>query len=645
MISQQDKSRILLAADIVEVIEDHVPLKKYGQNFKGLCPFHNEKTPSFTVSPSKQIFHCFGCKESGDVIGFLMKHEHLSYPEALKSLGKRYNIEIEERELTQEEILEKNKSESLAVIMKMAAQWFRGQLTNTEIGKAVGQSYLKERDISDKSSEDFFIGYCPDDANSLGKEAIANQYSKELLIEAGLIRENVHGIYDIYRGRLIFPIKDLGGKTIAFGARALKAGQQPKYINSPESLIYNKSRTLYGLHEARTAISRNDNVFIVEGYTDVIAMHQADVLNTVATCGTALTEDHAIRLRHLTKNITVIFDGDEAGQKASFRSINLILKAGLNPWVVTLPQGQDPDSYSKSIATEEFHDYLDTQRQDFLSFLLDSLVSNETDPLKRSEASKSIIESIGQIEDHVKRAFYVQSLSNSIGLPEKTIINEINRIRLKSTYRRREERELIEKEIINRDQPHFNTVDIRESQEQEKDILRVLLFHGNRQYNYRGEDENGTEISATCSFADFIFNEIEQNNIEFTNRHLKELYDLVRAKYFTTREIPLNEIIHSENQNLASIVAQILSSEVQISDNWETMFDIVVTKEEERPDRLLETSINRLKIKTVLKNRKELTSMLNMAVDNEEELKILKKIQRLDKIKKDLSEYFGTTVY
>lgn len=645
MISQQDKSRILMASDIVEVIEDHVPLKKFGQNFKGLCPFHNEKTPSFTVSPAKQIFHCFGCKESGDVIGFLMKHEHLSYPDALKSLGRRYNIDVQERELTQEELLEKNKSESLAVIMQMASKWFRNSLLTSEKGKAIGQSYIKERDINEKSSEDFFIGYCPDEPFAFGSDAIDRQYSKELLLEAGLIRENVKGAYDVYRGRLIFPIKDLGGKVIAFGARALKTGQQPKYINSPESLIYNKSRILYGLHHARKAISKKDNVYIVEGYTDVIAMHQAGIENTVATCGTALTEDHAIRLKHLTKNITVIFDGDVAGQKAAHRSINLILKAGLNPWVITLPEGEDPDSFTRSLSIDDLLVYLESNRQGFLDFLFDAHIKQVNDPLKRSQASKIIIESVSHISDHVKRAFYIQSLSTSLGIDEKTIVKEINRIRLKSTYQRPHEREVMEKEVIPQDQVSLNPVDIRESLEQEKDILRVLLFYGENEFEYTGENEEGEEISAKCSFADFIFNELENNQITFSHQPFEDLYRQIKSRYFTTRQIPLKEIIHSENLKTGALAAQILSAEVNISENWESMFDIVVAKEDERPERLLETAINRLKIKTVLKTRKALSEQLSNTFDNEEQLKILRRIQRLDQIKKDLSEYFGTTVY
>ena len=647
MISEQDKMRVLLASDIVEVIEDFVPLKKAGQNFKGLCPFHNEKTPSFTVSPAKQIYHCFGCQESGGVISFLMRHEHHSYPEAVKVLAGRYNIEIEEKEYTPKEKEDKGKAESFSIILKMAADWFKDQFDNSKKGKAIAQSYVRERGINQEMVDKFSIGYCPDDGRVFAEYAISKGYDKSFLDELGLIKENARGAYDIYRGRLIFPIKDLGGKIIAFGARALKSGQQPKYINSPEHLIYNKSRTLYALHEARKSIGQNDNVYVVEGYTDVIALQQAGVTNVVATCGTSVTEDHIARLRHITQNVTVLFDGDTAGQKAALRTVKIILRSGLNARVIALPEGDDPDSLAKNLSSHDLQSFLAEEQKDFLQFIVDTqLVQAGNDPVKKTEVSKTIIQTISEIPDNVKRAFYIQEIARVLKVGETTVAKEISKVRLKSTYRDLNERQYIEQEVIpDATEQTLKKIEIDDSEEQEKDIIRMLLFHGNRPYKYEGENEAGEVVEAECSIADFVFDEIQYNGIIFLIPIYKKALFAIQKQYTKLRKIEPMVLAQDEDIELAKCCATILSTEVSVSKNWENKYQILVRKEEERPQILMESAMNRLKLKTVFYNRRLLKEQLRESENAADQDRILGKIHSLDQVKRELSNYFGTTVY
>lgn len=647
MISEQDKTRVLMASDIVEVIENHVPLKKAGQNYKGLCPFHNEKTPSFTVSPAKQIFHCFGCQESGSVISFLMKHEHLSYPESVKSLAKRYNIEIEEKEYSEEEKEERNKAESFAIILKMTADHFHDQLLNSEKGKAIAQSYLKERGVNAEMVEKFGLGYCPDDGRAFAEFAISRGYDKAFLEELGLIKENARGSYDIYRGRLIFPIKDLGGKVIAFGARALKSGQQPKYINSPEHLIYNKSRTLYALHEARKSIGQKDNVYVVEGYTDVIAMQQAGVENVVATCGTSVTEDHIARLRHITKNVTVIFDGDVAGQKAALKTVKIILRSGLNARVITLPEADDPDSLAKRLSTHDLLLFLEEQEKDFLYFIVETQLDKAgNDPIKRSEVSKTIIEAVSEIPDNVKRALYIQEVARVLKVGEETVAKEISKVRIKSTYQNRNERQYIEDQVLpNNNEKRFRKIALDNSEEQEKDILRMLLLYGNNNYSYEGENEAGELVTAECTFAEFIFDELTYNQIEFKTPIIKKAIVFMEQSFTVLKKIEPALLVQTEDQEISSCCAQILSSDVHVSNNWKDKYQIVVRNEEDRPQIMMESALNRLKLKAILQNRKILSEQLSTVDESLDQEALLGKIRRLDKVKRELSDYFGTTIY
>lgn len=386
MIDRQTIERILDAANIVEVIQDFVPLKKRGVNYLGLCPFHNEKTPSFTVSPAKEIFKCFGCGKVGNSVNFIMEHEHLTYPEALRYLGKKYHIEIIEKERSQEEIDAQNERESLLVVTAYAARQFSENLFQSDEGISVGLAYFKERGFRHDTLKKFDVGYSFEKRDAFTKKALEDGYKQELLTKTGLSIQHEERIFDRFSGRVMFPIHSLSGQVLGFGGRMLKADQKSaKYLNSPESEIYHKSRILYGIYQARKAVTAEDRCFLVEGYTDVMALHEAGIENVAASSGTSLTQEQVRLIKRFTQNITILFDGDPAGIKASLRGIDLVLEEGMNVRVVLLPEGEDPDSYSKKISNEELREYIRKNETDFIRFKAQLLLSeSQDDPVKRS---------------------------------------------------------------------------------------------------------------------------------------------------------------------------------------------------------------------------------------------------------------------
>ena len=399
------------SARIEEVIGDFISLKKRGANYLGLCPFHNEKTPSFSVSPSKGIYKCFGCGKSGNSVGFVMEHEHYSYPEALKFVAKKYSIEIEEEVLTPEMQQELDERESMFALNGFAAKYFAENLFQSEEGKSIGLTYFKERDFRESAIEKFHLGYAINKWEDYSKHSLENGYKKEVLVKTGLGIEKDNHVIDRFRGRVIFPIHNLTGKVIGFGGRILSSEKSTaKYINSPESEIYNKSKALYGIYFARNTMVKNDNCYLVEGYTDVISLHQAGIENVVASSGTSLTEDQIKLIKRFTPNITMLFDGDPAGIKASFRGIDLILEQGMNVKVVLFPDGQDPDSYVRAHRTTEVEEFIHDNAADFIKFktnlLLDETVG---DPAGRAKLIKDIVATIAHIPDGINRSVYIMN--------------------------------------------------------------------------------------------------------------------------------------------------------------------------------------------------------------------------------------------
>jgi DNA primase len=419
MISQETVNKIFDVVDIVEVISDYVTLKKSGTNYKGLSPFSNEKTPSFMVSPSKGIFKDFSSGKGGNAVGFLMEHEKLSYPEALQYLARKYNIEIEETEMSPEEIQQRNERESLLAVTSYAQKFFTEQL-NTAEGKAVGLSYLRQRGFRDDIIRKFQLGYSPEDRKALTNSAVKAGYKQEFLVKTGLTIEKEDYVFDRFAGRVIFPIHGISGNVVGFGGRTLKSDKNiAKYVNSPESDIYHKSRILYGLFQAKKSIVSNNRCFLVEGYTDVIALHQAGIENVVSSSGTALTVEQIRLIKRFSENITVLYDGDEAGLKASFRGIDMILEEGLNVKVVLFPDGEDPDSFSQGRSSSEFIEFIDSNEQDFITFKTEVLISDtKNDPIKRANMITDIVRSVAVIPDGIKRSVFLKECSKLLDTEE-----------------------------------------------------------------------------------------------------------------------------------------------------------------------------------------------------------------------------------
>ena len=429
MIDRATVDKILDAAQIVDVVSEFVTLRKSGVNYKGLCPFHDDRNPSFMVSPAKNICHCFVCGKGGTPAGFLMEHEQITYPEALRWLAKKYNIEIVEKELTDEERQEQNERESMFIVNEWAKDWFHQTLKNDPDGIAIGKQYFRSRGIRDDIIEKFQLGYSPQKRDALALAAKKAGYKAEFLVKTGLCIENERGLYDRYAGRAIFPWLNVSGKVVAFGGRVLDSrtkGVAQKYVNSPDSDIYHKERELYGIYQAKKAIVKEDRVFMVEGYTDVIAMHQAGVENVVANSGTALSIYQIKMLRRFTQNITLLYDGDEAGIHAAMRGTDMLLAEGMNVKVLLLPDGDDPDSFARKHSTEELKRYIEEHQEDFISFKTHLTVEGVSDPVKRSEAISGIVKSISVIPDAILRSTYLSDLSSRLGLKEQTLLTSMN---------------------------------------------------------------------------------------------------------------------------------------------------------------------------------------------------------------------------
>ena len=430
MIDRATVDRIKDAANIVEVVSEFVTLHKSGVNYKGLCPFHNEKTPSFYVSPTRGTCHCFGCGKGGNPISFIMEHEQMTYPEALRWLANKYHIEIHERELSNEEKEEESKRESMFIVNEWAAGYFKDQLRNTPDGVAIGMQYFRSRGIRDDIIEKFQLGYDPNDRYALANTARTKGYKDEFLLATGICYRNDHGdLIDRYAGRVIFPWIGVSGKVVGFGGRVLDSrtkGVNQKYVNSPESEIYHKDRELYGLYQAKKAIAKEDRVFMVEGYTDVIAMHQCGIENVVANSGTALSLHQIHILHRFTSNITLLYDGDAAGIHAALRGTDMLLSEGMNLKVLLLPDGDDPDSFARKHSAEDFRKYIEEHQTDFIEFKTDLLLRNERDPLKRSEAINSVVRSISFVTNPILRDTYLHDCSVRMGINEATLINTLN---------------------------------------------------------------------------------------------------------------------------------------------------------------------------------------------------------------------------
>ena len=526
MIDRATIDKILDATNIVDVVGEFVTLRKAGVNYRGLCPFHDDKTPSFMVSPSKQICHCFACGEGGNAVNFLMKHEQITYPDALRWLAKKYNIEIEERELTDEEKQQQSERESMFIVNEWAMQYFRDILKNDPDGIAIGKQYFRSRGIRDDIIEKFNLGYSLTARDALAKAALKAGYKAEFLVKTGLCyAKDNKSLVDRYAGRVIFPWLNVSGKVVAFGGRLLDArtkGVQQKYVNSPDSDIYHKERELYGLYQAKKAIAKEDRVYMVEGYTDVIAMHQCGIENVVANSGTALSNYQIRLLRRFTQNITLLYDGDEAGIHAAMRGTDMLLAEGMNIKVLLLPDGDDPDSFSRKHTATELKDYIEQNQTDFISFKTRLTVENVTDPVKRSEAIGGIVKSISVIPDPILRSTYLSELSQRMGIKEQTLLNSMNGMIRKDIEDKEKERARDNKSD-NKDSLEFiglHSVD-EQTREVERMLIQVVVRHGEEIIYDHVETEDGQEIS--LSVAQYVNYDLGQDELTFHDERYNQI--------------------------------------------------------------------------------------------------------------------------
>lgn len=666
MIPRETIERIYAVARIEDVISDYVTLRKRGANLIGLCPFHDEKTGSFIVSPAKGIYKCFGCGKAGNVANFIMEYEQCDYPEALRILAKRYNIEIKERELTSEEKILQNERESMFKVNEWANQWLQNNLWQTDEGRNIGLKYFIERGIREDIVRKFQLGYSPD-RTALYPAAQKAGYADEFLEKTGLCGKSERGYYDRFRGRVMFPIFTVSGKVVAFAGRILKAKENVgKYVNSPESAIYSKQNELYGLSHAKQAIAKTGHCYLVEGQMDVISMHQAGIENVVSSGGTALTHRQILLLHRFTENVTILYDGDAAGIHAALRGIDMLLEQGLNIKVVLLPDGEDPDSFSHKHNASDFIAFVQSHQQDFIRFKTDLLLRDVgTDPVKRSEVVRSIMQSVSVIPELITRQIYIKDCSNLLEIPEETLLREVDKLRKKhdEEQQKRQEREK------NRDNAEDNTATTPDSttdsiisavtvplaeptidNKLEKNILnllQVLIRYGERLFF---QYEDGTP----CSVGDYILSDLSADGIQFEN----PLYRTIISDYeaHKSEEGFVSETFFKfhPDSRISTLAVELISEKYQlskihghqnISENIQA--EVQLPTDADRLDELVPHLLFELKLTLINKQIAELKHLLKMAQDNNDEELILTLLQQqpqLEAVKRLLCDNLGQRI-
>ncbi len=618
MIHKEDIDKIFEAARVEEVVADYVSLKKRGANLIGCCPFHNEKTPSFYVSPAKGIYKCFGCGKGGNAINFIMDHDKLTYPDALRFLAKKYNIEIVEAEQTPEQIQHNNDRESLLVVSSFAQKHFSENLYNTDEGKSIGLGYFKERGLREDIIQKFQLGYSINQRNAFTEIAVATGYKMEYLVKSGLTIEYKNEAEvnaetgeiikaadtkhaDRFWGRVMFPIHNQSGRVIAFGGRTLRTDiKTSKYVNSPETEIYHKSDVLYGLYHSKNAIVKEKFCFLVEGYMDVIAMHQAGVENVVASSGTALTAGQIKLIQRFTNDIIISYDGDQAGINAALKGIDLLLEEGMNVKVLLFPDGDDPDSYSKKVSTQDLKDFIVNNAQNFISYKANILTKGtNNDPLKKAEAIKKIVESIALIPDAIYRSVYVKECGRIMEVDEQILLSELNKIRSKNFNDKRnnpqqQNQVAPEEEFV---LPEKKEHTIADAEHQERDIIRLLINFGAAIVKVDSQNEAGEDVEVDVSVAYLLTHELQSDNVVIDNLLYNSVFNEF-AQHIEKDVVPdTNYFISHENSAICSLTIDLISSPYALS-NWE-QHGIFPTKEEEVLKRSVYNAIYALKSRKI----------------------------------------------
>ena len=643
MISKRTIEKVFETARVEEVIGDFVQLKKSGSNYKGLSPFTEERTPSFMVSPAKQIWKDFSSGKGGTVITFLMEHEQYSYPEAIKYIANKYNIEVEETERTQEQISQDNEKESLFLVSDFAKNYFKKNLFEEE-GKTVALSYLKERNFNDEIIQKFEIGYSVNAKDNFSKAAIHAGYKLNFLEKTGLtiVKENEN--IDRFRGRVVFPIRSMSGRILGFGGRILGSSKNiAKYINSPESLIYQKSKVLYGIFESKQSIVKNDNCFLVEGYTDVIKMHQCGISNVVASSGTALTENQIRLINRLTKNITVVFDGDAAGSRAALRGIDLILEQGMNVKICNLPEGDDPDSFVSNKKLEEVQSYLNKNSKDFIVYKASLLLDDsENDPVKKASVIRDMVESISKISDYIKRELYIKECSSIMNISEQVLYSTLAQI-AKKDFNNLKKKPVKEFEPISIVKSDKKKSQVNKLYELERKIIEILILFGNDLIDFEEEvfsqskDGGSTIKNSTRSLKVFekIYMDLHIDEMEFSNYNFKNIYFKIIECFNENKEINIDKFINelSSEQQL-EVTNIIMDNEKYFLHDWE--------KNNIYPKRKKDT-LAQLTIETVLNLRcflidKKVNGFRDEVKENQLDKNNLEEVINYSKLKKLLSE-------
>lgn len=639
MISPDSIQEVMDRTDIVDVVGQFVRLKKRGANHIANCPFHNEKTPSFYVSAAKGIYKCFGCGKGGNAVTFLQDHEHLSYPEAIHWLADYYKIEIDETEKTPEQQQQQLIEESLRVINEYAAQYFHDTLLNDEEGQAVGMSYFKQRGYGKETIEKFRLGYCPEGYDTFAKAAIEKGYKAELLEKVGLIRSRNDKYYDMYHGRVIFPIQAMTGRVLGFGARILKKNEKaPKYINSPENELYNKSRVLYGMHQSRQAISKQDECFLVEGYTDVISLHQGGVENVVSSSGTSLTEGQLRLIGQLTKNLTILYDGDAAGIKAAIRGLDLALEHSFNVQLVLLPEGNDPDSFIQEKGASEFHEYVKNNKKDIIGFRLDvGLREVGNDPVKKSKLVNEIAESIARIdkaEDFALQDHYIKVAADALEVDQAGMVNLVNKnIRERLDQDRKQKAKSQPKEPIPQEEVAQEEVNKPESdEEQEWELVRILLEHGGKEYE--GYD----------NVAALVYERVDPDLLE--EELARMVYDSFYAYHSENSALPpANYFNKLPDPVLQNKLASLLHTKNDISHNWKDVYGIETLNGELNYVNEIDSALSYFELKKLMQVLDEIMKRIAKETDMNRLIALQQKMLELKGAQKEILQRSNTVIF
>lgn len=650
MIDRATIQRVMDATDIVDVVKEFVTLRKTGANYKGLCPFHNERTPSFSVSPARQMCKCFSCGKGGNAIHFLMELEHMTYPEAIKWLGKKYGIEVKEKEYTDEEKIAQNERESMFALNEWADNYFQQLLHNNVDGVAQGMAYFRARGFRDDIIHKFHLGYSLEQRNAFAKSALAHGFSKEYLLKTGLCYETDSGlILDRYHGRVIFPVHTVSGRIVAFGGRILnkdKAKNVGKYVNSPESVIYSKSKELYGIYQAKQAIVKQNRCFLVEGYTDVISMHQSGVENVVASSGTSLTEGQIRLLHRFTDNITVLYDGDSAGIKASLRGIDMLLAEGLNIKVLLLPDGDDPDSFAKKHNAEDFQKYINEHQVDFIKFKTDLLLTDAAgDPIKRAELITNIVKSISVIPDNVVRQMYIHECAVNLSINEELIVNEINK----------QHRDRIRKEQKNATNESTTTTTETEQSKniqllnadtelvEEKMLISLVIRYGNMFMDFNESALEGDVQIQKISVAEYIYNDLINDGLNLRNNLFQSI--LLEAVDHAKDEnwVSLDYFMAHPNENISKLASDVGLDNFELSKFQREQY----IEDKDRLDEIVPRILHDYKHSLIKEHLKQLLTELRNPIlkDNPQKAEeLMKQYMEMSQIERAFAKVLGDRV-